>query len=879
MAKRVEQFSVGGTEDLDRLVDLVEEAQRVYSSFSQEQVDYIFQMAAAAANKARIDLAELAVQETGRGIVEDKVIKNHFASEYIYNKYKNTKTCGVVDSDEAAGYRVVAEPLGIIAGVIPVTNPTSTAIFKALLALKTRNAIIVSPHPNAKNCTVRALEVVLRAAVVAGAPMHIIAWLDEPTLDLTHALITHRKIHTVLATGGPSMVKAAYTSGKPALGVGAGNVPVVVDETADAKLAVSSIVLSKSFDNGMICASEQSVVVVDSQYQVMKDEFIYRGCYFLTNEESVQLEKLIKSPKGGINSAIVGHSALEIAALAGLSVPPDTKVLISEQRTYTYDNIFAHEKLSPILTMYHASDFKQAVEIALALVHLGGMGHSAVLYTDPKRAHNPNLEYFAHVMPTGRILVNSPSSQGGIGDLYNFYLTPSLTLGCGSWGGNSVSENVGIKHLLNYKTVAERRENMLWFKVPPKIYFKRGSIEPALRELVGRKRAFIVTDRFLFESGATKQIERVLSSIGLEIKLFFEVLPDPCLSTVQSMLVQVGAYQPDVIVAVGGGSPMDAAKILWLMYEHPEVNFEDIAMRFMDIRKRICSLPTLGSKALMVAIPTTSGTGSEVTPFSIITDDDSQVKYAIADYALTPSMAIIDPDMVDNMPKGLTSAGGIDALVHATESYVSTLATEFTKAYSLQAIHGVFEWLPRAYVRGSDDPEAREHMHYTATIAGMAFANAFLGVCHSMAHKLGNAFHIPHGIANALLFCQVMAYNANDRPTKQAIFPQYQIPSAKQRYAELARSMHLGKKGDSDNKLVNSYIRAVMELKAAVEIPSSIKEWGVKPEQFTDKLDELVKLAFDDQCTGANPVYPLMSEIKQIYLDAYEGKVNFLEEK
>lgn len=859
---------------LDALIAKVSKAQQIYATYSQEKVDKIFKAAAAAANRARISLAQQAVKETGRGLVEDKVIKNHFAAEYIYHKYKDAKTCGIIYTDEAAGFWQIAEPLGVIAGIIPVTNPTSTVIYKALLALKTRNGLVISPHPGGKNCSILAAKIILQAAVAAGAPPNIIGWLEEPSITLTQQLITHPKVQIILATGGPSMVKAAYSSGKPALGVGAGNVPVVIDETADVDMAVSSIMLSKTFDHGMVCASEQALVVVKSLVSDLKAEFKRRGGYFLNNLERTKLAKLMRSPKGpGINAAIVGQSAINIAKQAGLKVPPNTKILISET-VFSPDSIYALEKLSPILTLYTVSTAAAAMQLALKLLHLGGLGHTAAIYSNDQT----RIQAFSAMMPAGRVLVNSPTSQGGIGDIFNFQLPPSLTLGCGSWGGNSVSENVGVKHLLNYKSVAMRRENMLWFRVPPKIYFKRGATSEALKEFKNHKRAYIVTDRFLFESGSIKPVESVLKNMGLELQIFSEVKPDPCFTTVKEMLKQVKNFKPDLIVAIGGGSPMDAAKILWLMYEHPKTNFEDLATRFMDIRKRIHEVPTLGAKAAMVAIPTTSGTGSEVTPFTIITDDKANIKYAIADYALTPTMAIVDPNLVDHMPKGLTSAGGIDALVHATESYVSSMATEFTQAYSKEAVAGIFKYLPRAYKLSEKDLEAREHMHYLATIAGLAFANAFLGVCHSMAHKIGNAFHIPHGIANALLFCQVIAYNANDCPVRQATFPQYKTPCAKQRYAELARLLGLGGAKDSEAKLVNLYIKEVNKLKKAIGIPGSIRAWGVKPNDFKAQLDKIVELAFDDQCTGANPVYPLMDEIRQMLLDAYEGKIRYLSE-
>ncbi len=855
---------------LNSLIERVHRAQRRYADFSEEKVDAIFKAAATAANKKRIELAKLAVAETGMGILEDKVIKNHFASEYIYNKHKNQKTCGIISEDKVNGTKIVAAPLGVIAGIVPITNPTSTAIFKALICLKTRNGIIFSPHPKAKKSTIEAAKVILEAAVKAGAPKDIIGWIDEPTLELTTALMKHPNIQTILATGGASMVKAAYSSGKPALGVGSGNTPAVIDETADIVQAVSSILLSKTFDNGMICASEQSVVVVKDVYEAVKKEFVYRGAYVMKKAESQKLGRILLSEKGGVNPSIVGQSAQTIARLAGFEVPLETKVLLVPQTAYDDKNPFAHEKLSPILTLYQAKDFKQAVEMAAHLIQIGGMGHTSVLYTDER--DQTRIDEYAQKMPTGRILINTPASQGGIGDLYNFRLEPSLTLGCGSWGGNSVSENVGVKHLLNYKTVAQRRENMLWFKVPSKIYFKRGATEPALREYADKKRAFIITDRFLFDSGATRTITDTFEDMKIDYQIFFDVQPDPSLSTARQALTMVKVYRPDLIVALGGGSPMDVAKIVWLMYEQPKTNFEDTAMRFMDIRKRICSLPELGKKADLVCIPTTSGTGSEVTPFSVITDDKTHVKYAIADYALTPKMAIVDANFVDKMPKSLTAAGGIDALVHALEAYVSVMATNYTNSLALEAIKQIFRYLPKAYKDGAKNPKAREKMHNAATMAGMAFANSFLGLCHSMAHKLGAMYNIPHGIANALLICQIIRFNATDKPKKQATFSQYKAPEAKERYGQIAHVLYLADEKVSDDEKVDRLIQAIGKLKKQIGIPKSIKEWGISEKTFLKNLDELVGLAFDDQCTGANPVYPLMSDIKQIYLDAFKGK-------
>ncbi len=858
-------------DQLEVLISKVKKAQKIFATYSQEQVDAIFKAAAAAADKARIPLARMAVKETGMGVIEDKIIKNHFASEYIYNKHKNAKTCGIIKEDKANGIKIVAEPLGVIAGIVPTTNPTSTAIFKSLIALKTRNAIIFSPHPRAKDCTIAAAKLVLEAAVKAGAPEDIIGWIDVPSIELSNALMHHDSIDCILATGGPGMVKAAYSSGNPALGVGPGNTSVVIDETADIKMAVSYILMSKTFDNGMICASEQSVVVVDSVYEAVKAEFAYRGAYLVNAEEQQKMIDLpfIDPKRGTAHPDIVGQSAHRIAELSGFSVPENAKVLLAERGEVNWEDPFSREKLSPILTLYRASDFEDAAEKAYFLVSHGGAGHTSVLYTDERSSDR--IDAYAKKMPSCRVLINSPSSQGGIGDLFNFKLEPSLTLGCGSWGGNAVSGNVGVENLLNYKTVAERRENMLWFKVPPKVYFKRGALDLALRELAGKKRAFIVTDRFLFNSGAVDNITKVLDEIGIEHEVFFDVKPDPTLSTINQAMAVLKPFEPDVIISLGGGSPMDAAKIMWLLYEQPDTNFEDIAMRFMDIRKRICSIPELGKKATMVAIPTTSGTGSETTPFAIITDDETHVKYAIADYALTPNMAIVDPNFVDGMPKGLTSASGIDALVHAIEAYVSCMATNFTNSNALEATKLVFRYLERSYREGAKDPIAREKMHYAATIAGMAFANSFLGLCHSMAHKLGAMYHVPHGVANALLIRQVMKYNASDAPHKQAIFPQYKFPCAKTKYGQIADELGLG--GNNDDEKVQLLINAVDDLMKKIELPNSIKDFGVDEETFMNNLDELVELAFDDQCTGANPAYPLMEDIKKIYIDAYYGNV------
>lgn len=863
-----QSFEVDSAEALEQLIDRVKKAQKIYATFSQEQVDKIFRAAALAANRARIPLAKMAVEETGMGIVEDKVIKNHFASEYIYNKHKDAKTCGVISEDKTNGIKIVAEPLGLVAGVVPTTNPTSTAIFKSLIALKTRNAIIFSPHPRAKKSTIAAARIVLEAAIKAGAPADIIGWIDSPTVELSNQLMKHPQVNTILATGGPAMVKAAYSSGKPALGVGAGNTPAIIDETADIKMAVSSILMSKTFDNGVICASEQSIIVVKEVYEQVKAELEYRGAYLLNKKEKEKVAKTIIID-GRLNANIVGQSAYKIAQMAGVEVPEFAKVLVGAAKEISLAEEFAHEKLSPVIALYEATDFEDAVEKAYQLVELGGAGHTSILYTDERK--QDRITTFANKLHTGRILINCPASHGAIGDLYNFRLEPSLTLGCGSWGGNAVSENVGVKHLLNYKTVAERRENMLWFRVPPKVYFKRGATDLALRELKGKKRAFIVTDRYLFNSGTVNNVTDVLEDIGVDFQIFFDVKPDPTISTINEALTMIRTYEPDVIIALGGGSPIDAAKIIWLMYEQPNTNFDDIAMRFMDIKKRICDIPDLGKKAELVAIPTTSGTGSEVTPFAVITDDETHVKYPIADYALTPNMAIIDPNFVDSMPAGLCAASGIDALTHAVEAYVSALATNFTNSPALEATKLIFRYLPRSYKEGKADPIAREKMHYASTLAGMAFANSFLGICHSMAHKLGSAFNLPHGIANALIINQVIKYNATDCPRKQCAFPQYKFPNAKAKYGQIADELHLG--GKNDDEKVDLLIDAITNLKKEIKIPLSIKDAGVSEKDFNEKLDEIVDLAFDDQCTGANPAYPLMSELKEIFIKAYKGEI------
>ena len=859
---------VENAETFERMLARVREAQKVFATYTQEQVDKIFRAAAMAANLQRIPLAKMAVEETGMGVVEDKVIKNHYAAEYIYNAYKNTKTCGVIEEDPAYGTKKIAEPIGVIGAVIPTTNPTSTAIFKTLIALKTRNGIIISPHPRAKKCTIAAAKVVLEAAVKAGAPEGIVGWIDIPNLELTNTLMAEADI--ILATGGPGMVKAAYSSGTPALGVGAGNTPAIIDDTADVVLAVNSIIHSKTFDNGMICASEQSVIVLDKVYKAVKDEFKKRGCYFLNKEETEKVRKTIII-NGSLNAKIVGQKAHTIAALAGVDVPESTKIIIGEVESVDISEEFAHEKLSPVLAMYKAKTFDEAIEKAEHLIADGGYGHTSSLYINV--AEKEKLAKHQAAMKTCRILVNTPSSQGGIGDLYNFKLAPSLTLGCGSWGGNSVSENVGVKHLINIKTVAERRENMLWFRTPEKVYFKKGCMPVALDELkteYNRKKAFIVTDSFLFKSGFTKNITDKLDELGIQYACFYDVAPDPTLGCAMKGVEQIRDFEPDVIIALGGGSPMDAAKIMWVMYEHPEVDFLDMAMRFMDIRKRTYVFPKMGEKAYFIAVPTSAGTGSEVTPFAVITDESTGVKYPLADYELLPNMAIVDSNLMMTMPKGLTSASGIDALTHALEAYASMMATDYTDGLALKAMRSIFDYLPRAYTNGGSDPEAREKMANASTMAGMAFANAFLGVCHSMAHKLGAFHHLPHGVANALLIEEVLRFNAAEVPAKMGTFPQYDHPHTLRRYAEIAE--FLGLKGKNDQEKLDSLVAAVHTLKEQVGIKDSIRAYGIEEEKFLSTLDEMVEQAFDDQCTGANPRYPLMSEIKQMYLNAYYGK-------
>lgn len=858
-------MSVKNVEDLMKKLKEIREAQKKYATYTQEQVDEIFRQAAMAANNARIELAKMAVEETGMGIVEDKVIKNHFASEYIYNKYKDEKTCGVIERDNSFGITKIAEPIGVIAAIVPTTNPTSTAIFKALIALKTRNGIIFSPHPRAKKSTIAAAKIVLEAAVKAGAPEGIIGWIDEPSVELSQCAM--RESDLILATGGPGMVKAAYSSGKPAIGVGAGNTPAIIDETAHIKMAVNSILLSKSFDNGVICASEQSVIVIEDIYDEVKKEFAERGAYLLKKNEVDKIRKIILV-NGSINPNIVGQSACKIAEMAGIKVPESTKVLIGEVESVEADEPFAHEKLSPILALYKAKNFTEALDKAVKLVELGGFGHTSVLYTDQIKSKD-RIAKFSEVMKTGRTIINMPSSQGAIGDIYNFKLAPSLTLGCGSWGGNSVSENVGVKHLLNIKNVAERRENMLWFRVPEKIYFKYGCLAMALKELkdMNKKKAFIVTDKVLYNLGFVDKITDVLDEIQMDYKVFFDVEPDPTLATAKKGAEEMRSFEPDTIIALGGGSPMDAAKIMWVMYEHPEIRFEDLAMRFMDIRKRVFKFPKMGEKAMMVAIPTSAGTGSEVTPFAVITDEKTQIKYPLADYELTPDMAIVDAELMMNMPKSLTAASGIDALTHAIEAYVSVCASEYTNGMALEAIRLIFKYLPQAYNDGPNNIKAREKMAHASTMAGMAFANAFLGVCHSMAHKLGSMHHIPHGIANALLINEVIRFNAVDNPRKQATFPQYKYPNAKWRYARIADYLQLG--GNADDEKVELLIKAIDDLKAKLNIPKTIKEAGVSKQKFFATLDEMSETAFDDQCTVSNPRYPLISEIKQMYINAF----------
>ncbi|CCZ18423.1 iron-containing alcohol dehydrogenase [Clostridium sp. CAG:780] len=859
---------VDSVDSLQEAFERVRKAQKEFSKYTQEQVDKIFKAAAIAANQARIPLAKMAVEETGMGVVEDKVIKNNYAAEYVYNKYRNVRTCGVLEEDKNFGIKKIAEPVGVIAAVIPTTNPTSTAIFKTLIALKTRNGMIISPHPRAKKSTIEATKIVLEAAIKAGAPKDIIAWIDVPSLELTNMLMQSADI--ILATGGPGMVKSAYSSGKPALGVGPGNTPAVIDESADILLAVNSIIHSKTFDNGMICASEQSVIVLDSIYDKVRDEFLRRNCYILNPEETEKVRKTIII-NGALNAKIVGQKATRIAELAGINVPENTKILIGEVESVEMSEEFAREKLSPVLAMYRAKNFVDAVDKAYRLIEDGGLGHTSSIYINTL-TEQEKLQTFYSTMKTYRVLVNTPASQGGIGDIYNFKLTPSLTLGCGTWGGNSVSENVGVKHLINVKTVAERRENMLWFRTPEKVYIKRGCLPVALEELknvMNKKRVFIVTDSFLYKNGYTKVITDKLNEMGIEHATFFDVQPDPTLASAKEGAKILTDFNPDCIIAVGGGSAMDAAKIMWVLYEHPEVEFLDMAMRFMDIRKRVYTFPKMGEKAYFIAVPTSAGTGSEVTPFAVITDETTGIKYPLADYELLPKMAIVDANMMMNAPKGLTSASGIDAVTHCLEAYASMMATPYTDALAKEALGKIFKYLPRAYENGANDPEAREEMANAATMAGMAFANAFLGVCHSMAHKLGAFHHIAHGIANALLIDEVLRYNSQEAPVKMGTFPQYGYPNTLRRYAEIAESV--GITGNNDEEKLENLIKKIDELKETIGIKPTIRDYGVDEKDFLATLDEMTEDAFDDQCTGTNPRYPLMSEIKDMYLQAYYG--------
>ena len=862
-------MKVTNAQELTARIKQLREAQKKFATYTQEQVDEIFRQAALAANHNRIKLAKLAVEETGMGIVEDKVVKNNFAAEYIYNQYKDMKTCGVLEEDKTSGIIKVAEPIGVIAAIVPTTNPTSTAIFKCLIALKTRNAIIISPHPRAKNATIEAARIVLEAAVKAGAPEGIIGWIDQPSVELSQNVM--RESDIILATGGPAMVKAAYSSGRPALGVGAGNTPAIIDETAHIKMAVNSILLSKTFDNGVICASEQSIVVLEQVYDEVKRELAERGAYILKGEEIDKVRNIILNEKGGLNADMVGQSAYKIAKMAGVNVPETAKVLVGEVTSVELEEPFSHEKLSPVLAMYKAKSFEEALDKADRLIELGGMGHTSVLYTDQVKNRDRVLT-FGERMKTARTLINMPAAQGAIGDLFNFKLAPSLTLGCGSWGGNSVSENVGPKHLINVKSIAERRENMLWFRVPEKTYFKYGCLPVALAELgdMGKKKAFIVTDKVLFEMGYTNKVTEVLESQGIQYKIFSDVEPDPTLRCARAGAAEMTSFQPDVIISLGGGSAMDAAKIMWVMYEHPEVNFHDLAMTFMDIRKRIYRFPTMGQKAMMVSIATSAGTGSEVTPFAVITDEETGIKYPLADYELTPDMAIVDAELMMTSPKGLTACAGIDVLVHSIEAYVSIMASEYTNGLALEAIRLVFKYLPDAYNEGTTNIKAREKMAHASCMAGMAFSNAFLGINHSMAHKLGAFHHLPHGMANSLVMKEVIKFNATDAPTKQAAFAQYKYPNAAWRYAKIAD--HLGLGGNTEAEKVELLLKAIDELQNKVNMPKTIKDAGVSEVKFFETLDEMVEQAFDDQCTGANPRYPLMSELKEMYITSYYGE-------
>ena len=862
-------MKVTNAQELTARIKQLREAQKKFATYTQEQVDEIFRQAALAANHNRIKLAKMAVEETGMGIVEDKVVKNNFAAEYIYNQYKNMKTCGVLEEDKTSGITKVAEPIGVIAAIVPTTNPTSTAIFKCLIALKTRNAIIISPHPRAKNATIEAARIVLEAAVKAGAPEGIIGWIDQPSVELSQNVM--RESDIILATGGPAMVKAAYSSGRPALGVGAGNTPAIIDESAHIKMAVNSILLSKTFDNGVICASEQSIIVLEEVYDEVKRELAERGAYILQGEEIDKVRNIILNEKGGLNADMVGQSAYKIAKMAGVDVPETAKVLVGEVTSVELEEPFSHEKLSPVLAMYKAKSFEEALDKADRLIELGGMGHTSVLYTDQLKNRDRVLT-FGERMKTARTLINMPAAQGAIGDLFNFKLAPSLTLGCGSWGGNSVSENVGPKHLINVKSIAERRENMLWFRVPEKTYFKYGCLPVALAELgeMGKKKAFIVTDKVLFEMGYTNKVTEVLEANGIQYKIFSDVEPDPTLRCARAGAAEMSNFQPDVVISLGGGSAMDAAKIMWVMYEHPEVNFHDLAMTFMDIRKRIYKFPTMGQKAMMVAIATSAGTGSEVTPFAVITDEQTGVKYPLADYELTPDMAIVDAELMMTSPKGLTACAGIDVLVHSIEAYVSIMASEYTNGLALEAIRLVFKYLPDAYNEGTTNIKAREKMAHASCMAGMAFSNAFLGINHSMAHKLGAFHHLPHGMANSLVMKEVIKFNATDAPTKQAAFAQYKYPNAAWRYAKIAD--HLGLGGNTDAEKVELLLKAIDELQNKVNMPKTIKDAGVSEVKFFESLDEMVEQAFDDQCTGANPRYPLMKELKEMYITSYYGE-------
>lgn len=862
-------MKVTNAQELTARIKQLREAQKKFATYTQEQVDEIFRQAALAANHNRIKLAKLAVEETGMGIVEDKVVKNNFAAEYIYNQYKNMKTCGVLEEDKTSGITKVAEPIGVISAIVPTTNPTSTAIFKCLIALKTRNAIIISPHPRAKNATIEAARIVLEAAVKAGAPEGIIGWIDQPSVELSQNVM--RESDIILATGGPAMVKAAYSSGRPALGVGAGNTPAIIDESAHIKMAVNSILLSKTFDNGVICASEQSIIVLEEVYDEVKKELAERGAYILKGEEIDKVRSIILNEKGGLNADMVGQSAYKIAKMAGVNVPESAKVLVGEVTSVELEEPFSHEKLSPVLAMYKAKSFEEALDKADRLIELGGMGHTSVLYTDQLKNRDRVLT-FGERMKTARTLINMPAAQGAIGDLFNFKLAPSLTLGCGSWGGNSVSENVGPKHLINVKSIAERRENMLWFRVPEKTYFKYGCLPVALAELgeMGKKKAFIVTDKVLFEMGYTNKVTEVLEAQGIQYKIFSDVEPDPTLRCARAGAAEMTNFQPDVVISLGGGSAMDAAKIMWVMYEHPEVNFHDLAMTFMDIRKRIYKFPTMGQKAMMVAIATSAGTGSEVTPFAVITDEETGVKYPLADYELTPDMAIVDAELMMTSPKGLTACAGIDVLVHAVEAYVSVMASEYTNGLALEAIRLVFKYLPGAYNEGTTNIKAREKMAHASCMAGMAFSNAFLGINHSMAHKLGAFHHLPHGMANSLVMKEVIKFNATDAPTKQAAFAQYKYPNAAWRYAKIAD--HLGLGGNTEAEKVELLLKAIDELQNKVNMPKTIKDAGVSEVKFFETLYEMVEQAFDDQCTGANPRYPLMKELKEMYITSYYGE-------